>query len=158
MSEKVKVTSLVKGRIVMNLPDLRFRREWPKKGTTLLIDKEILREAIFVSGIEYMFKNGILYIDDMELKIELGLEPEEATEPVNIIPLSDAQMKRFLTVMPVAELKTEIEKLSSNQKSELAAFAIENELISMDRIDLLNKSLGVDLLRAVQLKRQNQED
>lgn len=157
MNEKVKVTSMTKGQIVISIPELRFKREWPKKNTTLPIEKEILREAIFIPGVEFMFKNGILYIDDMDFKIELGLEPESAKEPVNIIPLTDAQMKRILTVLPVSELNRELEKLSENQKRELATYAIENECIDMSKLDILNKALKIDLLRAVQLKRQNQE-
>lgn len=158
MSDKVKVTSMTKGQIVISVPDLRFKREWPKKNTTLPIDKDILREAIFIPGVEYMFKQGILYIDDMDFKIELGLEPETAKEPVNIIALTDAQMKRILTVLPITELKRELEKLTSTQKKELATYAIENECVDMAKIDVLNASLNIDLLRAVQLKRQNQED
>ena len=158
MNDRVKVTSMTKGQIVISVPELRFKREWPKKNTTLPIEKDILREIIFIPGVEYMFKNGILYIDDLDFKIEIGLEPENAKEPVNIIALNDVQMKRILTVLPVSELKKELEKLSANQKRDLATYAIENECVDMAKIDILNASLNIDLLRAVQLKRQNQED
>jgi hypothetical protein len=37
-----------------------------------------------------MLTKGILYIDDMEAKIELGLESPDAKQPENIIVLNDA--------------------------------------------------------------------
>jgi hypothetical protein len=35
-----------------------------------------------------MLDSGVLYIQDMQIKKDLGLEPQEATAPVNIKALS----------------------------------------------------------------------
>jgi len=58
-----------------------------------------------------MFKQGLLYIDNMKDKQDLGLEPLEATEPTNIIALSPKQMEEMLTVKPIAVFKRELSKL-----------------------------------------------
>ena len=157
--EMVMVKSMTKGIVGFNLPDLRLRKEWPKKGARLPVSKDILREAIYNPGVEYMFKNGILFIEDMDFKKELGLEPEDATEPENVIELDDKKMARYITFMPVADLRKEIEKLSSNQKKDLVDYAIEhNTELKMDRVTLINELCHTDLLKAIELKRKAEED
>ena len=44
------------------------------------IDLEVLKEAIYDPGTEYLFKQKILYIDDKEVRIELGLEEPDSEE------------------------------------------------------------------------------
>ena len=84
MNDKVMVTSMVGGTI--SAASLEHR-VWNKKGQKLPVSKDVLREAIYEPGIEYMFKKGILYIDDMEMKIELGLEAPGTTTPTEVYPL-----------------------------------------------------------------------
>ena len=112
MNEKVIVTSMVSGNVGLTLPHLRFVKTWPKKGTKLPIDKEILREAIYDPGVEYMFKNGILYIEDMDFKVELGLEEEGAKAPTAIVPLDEKYLERVLKRMPVAEMRKVIKEMN----------------------------------------------
>jgi hypothetical protein len=131
--EKVKVISTEEGSISINIPDLRLKRRWNKKGAELTIDLDTLKEAMYDPGVEYMFKTGMLYIEDMDKKKKLELEPEDATEPENIIVLSDVQKKRYLTVLPIGEFKDSIKKLSVEQRKELVNFAIENELCDLAR-------------------------
>ena len=101
MDKKVKVVSLVSQRVVLSVPDIRLRRVWERKGAVATIPFDQLEEAMYSPGVERLFTNGILGIDDMEVKIALGLEPEDAKQPVNIITLTDDQRKRYLTVMPI---------------------------------------------------------
>ncbi len=128
MDDKVNVISTVTGTVGITLPELHFKREWPRKGTKLAISKDILREAIYDPGTEYIFKTGMLYIDDMEFKKEIGLEPEDAVEPENVIVLNDKQMKRYLTVAPVRDLREVLPKLSKEQLKNLINYAIEKRV------------------------------
>lgn len=43
MNDKVMVTSMVSGVVGITLPHLLFKKSWPKKGSKLPVDKEILR-------------------------------------------------------------------------------------------------------------------
>ena len=158
MDDKVNVISTVTGTVGITLPELHFKREWPRKGTKLAISKDILREAIYDPGTEYIFKTGMLYIDDMEFKKEIGLEPEDAVEPENVIVLNDKQMKRYLTVAPVRDLKEVLPKLSKEQLKNLVNYAIENELTDIDKCNALKDITGIDVLKAVILNRQNKEE
>ena len=156
--EMVMVKSMTKGIVGFNLPDLRLRKEWPKKGARLPVSKAVLREAIYNPGVEYMFKNGILFIEDMDFKKELGLEPEDATEPKNVIELDDKKMARYISLMPVSELKKELSRLSSNQKKDLVDYAVEHHTeLKMDRVSVIDEVCNTNLLKAIELKKQAEE-
>ena len=94
MDDKVMVTSMVNGIVkVVSLS----HRVWNKKGQTLPVSKDLLREAIYKPGVENMFKTGVLYIEDMDFKIELGLEEEGAKQPTQIIPVDAKYLNRVLS-------------------------------------------------------------
>ena len=156
MDKKVKVVSLVSHRVILTVPELRLRRVWERKGATALIPFEQLEEAMYSPGVENLFKNGTLGIDDMEVKIALGLEPEEAKEPVNIIVLNDEQRKRYLTVMPLHEFKEKIKDLPREQINELAAYAIANKIMDYDKSEEIKKYIDVDVMTAIKLNRDDE--
>ena len=159
-NRKVMVKSESTGRLSINLPELQLKRIWEKKGTIRPISFEDLQQALYVPGVEYMFKEGMLSIESMQDKIDLGLEPEGTKEdnPVNIIILNDSQKKRYLTVLPTPEFKQELEKLPYEQINSLVDYAIEKELMDMDKCDILKEKTGIDIIRAIQLNRQAKEE
>jgi hypothetical protein len=134
-----------------------LRRTWPRMGTKLPIEKDLLREAIYEPGVEYMLKTGILYIDDMDFKIELGLEAEDTKTPTNIIALDDKYMNRVMKLMPMQEMRAAVSKLSENQKRELVDYASSQNDVSMDRLGVLKELTGIDVLKVIELKRQKEE-
>ena len=154
MDDKVMVTSMVGGTISASALN---HRVWNKKGQKLPVSKDILREAIYEPGIEYMFKNGILYIEDMDFKIELGLEAEGTKTPTQIIPMDEKYMARVLKLMPVSEMKKAIDEMSMVQKQELVDFAVKQNDIQLDRIKIVSDKCGVDVLKAIELNRQKGE-
>lgn len=157
MEEKVKVVNLISSRVNINIPDIRLHRVWEKKGAVKTVPFDQLQEAIYNSGVEALFTEGILGIEDLEIKKKLGLEPEEATEPVNIIVLDEAQRKRYLTVMPLNEFKAKIKELPLEQVKELARFAISNELIDFEKAEIIKKMTGTDIIGTIQMNRADQE-
>lgn len=158
MDDKVYVISTVTGMVSINLPDFRFRRDWPKKGTKVAVSKDILREIIYDPGTEYMFKTGMLYIDDLDFKIELGLEPESAEKPENVIVLNEKQMDRYARLAPVSEMREMVSKLSKEQRKNFFDYLVENEITDIARCDAIKELCGFDLLQAVTLNRKNKED
>ena len=155
--EKIRVISKHQGPVSVNIPDLRFKREWPNNGASVLIEKETLEEMMYDSGFKYMIDTGMLYIEDLEVKKELGLEPEDATEPVNIIVLSDNDMKRMMTAMPQFEFDAKLKTLNYEQMLALADFAIKNELGDFGKCDAIKKACGKDILTAIKLNREDKE-
>ena len=155
--EKIRVISKHQGPVSVNIPDLRFKREWPNKGASVFIEKETLEEMMYDSGFKYMIDTGMLYIEDLEVKKELGLEPEDATEPVNIIVLNDNDMKRMMTAMPQFEFDAKLKTLNYEQMLALADFAIKNELGDFGKCDAIKKACGKDILTAIKLNREDKE-
>ena len=156
--EMVTVISTVNGVVGIYLPDLRFKKEWTRKGQKQKIDKELLQDIMYDPGSEYMFRTGMLYIEDMDIKKEIGLEPEEATEPVNIIVLDEKQLNRYLTVMPLHEFKENVKKLSIEQAKNLVDYAVQKESITFDKAEFLEKITGLNAMTMIQLNRKNKED
>ena len=156
--EMVTVISTVNGVVGIYLPDLRFKKEWTRKGQKQKIDKELLQDIMYDPGSEYMFRTGMLYIEDMDIKKEIGLEPEEATEPVNIIVLDEKQLNRYLTVMPLHEFKENVKKLSIEQAKDLVDYAVQKETITFDKAEFLEKVTGLNAMSMIQLNRKNKED
>ena len=156
--EMVTVISTVNGVVGIYLPDLRFKKEWTRKGQRQKIDKDLLQDIMYDPGSEYMFRTGMLYIEDMDIKKEIGLEPEEATEPVNIIVLDEKQLNRYLTVMPLHEFKENVKKLSIEQAKNLVDYAVQKESITFDKAEFLEKITGLNAMSMIQLNRKNKED
>lgn len=155
--EKVKITSQTRGLVSVRIPDLRFSRQWPDRGASVMVDKEMLEEMMFDRGFRYMIENGLLYIEDMEVKKELGIEPEDAEEPVNIVPLTEKEMKRMMTVMPFVEFNAKLKTLNYEQLQALADYAILNELGDFQKCDAVKKACGKDILTAIRLNREDKE-
>lgn len=156
--EMVTVISTVNGVVGIYLPDLRFKKEWTRKGQRQKIDKDLLQDIMYDPGSEYMFRTGMLYIEDMDIKKEIGLEPEDATEPVNIIVLDEKQLNRYLTVMPLHEFKENVKKLSIEQAKNLVDYAVQKETITFDKAEFLEKITGLNAMSMIQLNRKNKED
>ena len=150
-NRKVTIESLSTGRVGIDIPELHLRRRWEKKGAKTTIDLDTLKEAIYYKGVSNLFTDGFL-------KIELGLEPEGATEPENIIILNDAQRQRLLTVAPIRDLKEMLGKISYEQAQELTEYAIDHEITDINRCEVLKTATGVDVIKAVLLRRQAKED
>lgn len=153
MNDKVMVTSMVGGTI--SAASLEHR-VWNKKGQKLPVSKDVLREAIYEPGIEYMFKKGILYIDDMEMKIELGLEAPGTTAPTEVLPVDDKYLNRVLKLMPISEMKAAIDKMSIVQKQELVDYTSKQNDIQLDRLAIVSEKCNVDILKTIELNRQKE--
>lgn len=156
MNDKVIVTSMVGGNIGITLPHIRFNKTWPRKGTKLSIEKDVLREAIYEPGVEYLFKQGILYIDDLDFKIELGLEPEGAEAPTHVA-VDEKYMTRVLKVMPIGEMKKAISEMNEIQRQEFIDFASSQNDISLERIKVIDQVTGANILKIIELKRLKEE-
>ena len=154
MNEKVMVTSMVGGTVSASSLE---HRVWNKKGQKLPVSKDVLREAIYEPGVEYMFKKGILYIEDMDFKIELGLESEGTKAPTEILPVDDKYLNRVLKLMPISEMKAAIDKMSVVQKQELVDYASKQNDIQLDRLAIVSEKCKVDILKTIELNRQKGE-
>jgi predicted nucleotide-binding protein (sugar kinase/HSP70/actin superfamily) len=154
---KVNVTSTTIGEVSVFQPSIPFRASWPSKGSTRAIEEEIIEQLLYTPGFKYMIDTSMLYIEDMAAKKKLGIEPEDATEPVNVIVLSDADKNKYMKVYPLEKFKTEIKKLSREQIIDLADYAIENKITDFDKSEVIEKACGKNIIKGIQLAKQNKE-
>lgn len=150
-NKKIMVVSNTIGEVVINVPSMHFRRVWERKGSKKPIDLEVLREIIYDPGVERMFKRGVLYIEDMPTKIELDLEPQGAEFPVNIVILTDEQRKTLLSdATDLKKFRTICDGISKQELANLADFAIEKEMVNLDKCRYLKIKTGKDILKTIE--------
>ena len=157
MADMVKIRSNTEGTISLYDPTIPVRKTLEKKGAVAIIEKDKLIQLYFNSSLETALRAGMIIIEDKDFLYEVGYITEKE-EKVEQVELTTNFMKRCIGMMPLAELTATLKKLSSYQIQELVDFAILNHKdLKMDRIDLLNKVSGKNILRAVELHRADQE-
>ena len=158
MENRVNVKSTVDAYVSITDPQTRINRVWERKGVVRQFTIDELRELSYDNGIWNMLQDGTLYIEDMEAKIELGLESPDATEPQNVIVLTDQQKKRYLTVAPIQDLKDICSKLTTVEIDNLIDYAIENQIVNYDKCEYLKKLTGRDIVKSIELIRADNND
>lgn len=157
--DNIKIKSMAKATVGITVPELSLRRTWARKGAIQLIPMELLEQAFYLPGVEYMFKTGILYIEDRAARITLGLETDSSSgleEKVEMIVLTDEYTQKLLTSIPLKEFRETLDKLSGPQLNELATSAIDFRITDYQRCLLLKERTGRDVLKIVM--RANEED
>ena len=160
MADMVKVRSASDATVVINSPETMMVKTWPKRGSFHFVSRDVLLQSYYNSSLEYLVTKGLLVVEDNEFLREVGLliETEDKTEKV-VIELSEDMMKKCLGAMPLWELTQTLEKLSSHQISDLVEYAVRNHTeLKMDRMELLGKASGKNILKAIELYRAAQED
>lgn len=154
---RVEVINTANAQVSIRQIDLHFDHTWQKKNDKFMIDFDLLEQMLYDNGTRTIFEDGVLYIKDMQTKIDLGLEPEGAEEPENIIVLEESQMKRYMTVLPLHEFKENLDKMSNEQCLALVQFAIKNKTVDFDKFEYLQKRTGVDAYRAIKMEKEAEE-
>ena len=155
---KINVKSLAVGEVSVFQPSIPFKASWPSKGSTRQIDEEVLEQLMYTPGFEYMINNGILYIEDMDAKKKLGIEPEDATAPVNVIVLTDADKRKYMVNYDFNKFKEQVKKLGYEQVRDLAEFAIQNKLADFEKCEFIKEICGKDIIQAIRLSSKNKEE
>ena len=153
----VMVRSASDWTLVMDVPHLNLHRVWTKRGQKYPIERDALIQAYYRPAVEALFRDGALVTDDKEFLREVGLLDEE--DKSIVYELTDNTKNRLIKLMPLSEVRMELAKMSHNQILELADYAILHYTdLAMDRIDILSKASGKDILTAIKNHRAAQED
>lgn len=154
----VMVKSASDCTIVIDLPNLQFRREWKRRDAVYPIDRDLLEQAFYEPAVEYLIRNGLLIVEDKQFLFDVGMiNALEEESPVK--ELTEKEIKKLLKYTPVKELTDELKKLSPVQLEELGNYAIEHyEDVANDRLTILNKATGKDMLKAIQNQIASKEE
>ena len=157
MSDKIKVISAARGRCVINNRDLGIKRVWQSRGDAVLFTKEQIEALMYDPAFSNMVNEGYLYIEDMEVKKEIGVEPEDAVAPTRIL-MDEKQLKRFWKDMPLGQFKVEVKNLTKQQITSLADYAIEHgDEGSIEKANYLSTISDRNILKGIELNRQSKE-
>lgn len=151
----VAVKSMVNARVSVKDPTYGVNRRWDRKGQQITLPYSVVEGMLWQDGFRHLIEGGILYIDSLKDKQDLGLEPEDVKEPVNIIVLTEIQMKNLLTTTPFIVFKKELQMLTRTQIDNLIEYAIKNQLIDIQKCSFLKKLTGRDIISAI---KANEED
>lgn len=154
---KVNIVNATRGSVFVEVREIPFRHDWTVQGAKFAVEHEVLEQLMYDKGFKYIIDTGILYIEDMEEKKALGIEPEEAEEPVNVIVLTDKERRRYMVNLSLEEFKEKVRKLSYEQVTQLADYAVANRLADFDKAEFLKELCGRDILQAIRLSAQNKE-
>lgn len=146
----VRIKSTQRATVGLTVPHLNLRRTWARKGAIQQIPFELLEQAIYEPGVEYLFKTGVLFIDDLQTRVALGLEEAEVTEETAVLfELTDEVAEELLMKTPLKEMREKVEAMSRIQATELANVAIEKNLTDYQRCRILQEKTGKDVLSIV---------
>lgn len=153
----VMVRSASDWTLVMDVPHLNLHRVWTKRGQKFPIERSALMQAYYRPAVEQLFREGSLITDDRDFLREVGLLDEN--EESIVYELTETMKTRLIKLMPLIEVRNELAKMSASQIEELANYAITHyQDLVMDRIDLLSKASGKDLMVAIRNYRAAMED
>lgn len=157
MADMIKVRSLTDGTVSLYDPTIPVRKLFEKRGSVAFIEKDKMIQLYYNSSLQDALRQGMLVIDDKDFLYEVGYIIDKDA-PSEVIELDENLMKRCIGLMPVAEFVGVLKKLSSYQIQELVDYAIEhNRDLRMDRIEILDKVSGKNILRAIELYKAAQE-
>ena len=152
----IKVRSESDQTIVINVPELGIHRTFRKRGQEYPFERNALYQAYYDPSVEYLFTHGMVTTDDVDFKINFGLMEEEKDV---VYVLTDAQKKRMIKLMPLAEVKRELAKMNDEQIEELVEYAITNyKDLNLDRIDVFSKVSGKDMMKCIDNYKKSLED
>ena len=150
----INLKNMVNKTVGVKLPEYGVNRKWTTKGQVIPLPYDTVEQMLWHEGFRKMIDRGILYIENMQDKIDLGLEPADASEPENIKVLSDIQIKNLLISQPYEVFKREVSSLNMTQINNIVNYAIANEIVDVQKAELLRIVSDIDILKAISNKKE----
>ena len=151
----VIVKNMVNAQVGVKDATTGMLRRWNKRGHCVQIPFDVMEQLMWQDGFRRMIENGILYIESLQDKIDLGIEPYGTDKPVNIIVLSDKRMEELMTTTPLDVFKTEIQQLPRVQVDNLIEYAITNKKVDSAKCAFLKLVTGKDIFKAITVREED---
>jgi hypothetical protein len=145
----VEVTNNSTGSVSYYSEFSRTLRKWDKPNSTKKISLEELRELVGSSG-GYELLENFLLIKNMEVREDLGL-------PVNKEYMLDEKEIKAVLKKSVDVLENTLENTSDSIKEKIAQSAIDTKLSDLDKLEVIKDHSGVDVLAAIQEKKEEEK-
>lgn len=139
----VYVTNMANHKVGIKMPDLNLKVVWEKRGARKPISEEKLQMAMYDAGVEYMFNQGILVVEDKEVEKELNIEE---------VALTDKQMENLWKNATSVDFKIRVKDLPYEQIKLLANWAVENNIMDLKKAEIIKELIGTDIITKVTFK------
>lgn len=139
----VYVTNMANHKVGIKMPDLNLKVVWEKRGARKPISEEKLQMAMYDAGVEYMFNQGILVIEDKEVEKELNIEE---------VALTDKQMENLWKNATNVDFRIRVKELPYEQIKLLANWAVENNIMDLKKAEIVKEFIGTDIITKVTFK------
>lgn len=139
----IYVTNMANHKVGIKMPDLNLKVVWEKRGARKPIPEEKLQMAMYDAGVEYMFNQGILVIEDKEVEKELNIEE---------VALTDKQMENLWRNATNVDFKIRVKELPYEQIKLLANWAVENNIMDLKKAEIIKELIGTDIITKVTFK------
>lgn len=136
---KVEVWNNSMGRVSFILDEKKYL--WDKSGGKKIVALEVLKELVNITG-GYTLLNEELLIKDTSIREELGL-------PVSQGQMLDGKGITELLSKSSGEIEAVLSDSNSAVLEKVAAEAIKLKISDLDKMDVIEKYSGVDVLTAV---------
>ncbi len=147
--------NMVNGTVCLLKPELGIIRKWQKFGQTMGLPFDLVEQLLWDNGFRNLIEDGTLYIENMQDKIDLGLEPDGATAPENIIVLDETKMANMWDNQPITVFKAEVSNLPDTQVQNLIEYAIEHDKVNDEKCLYLKELTKRDILVAISRKQDD---
>lgn len=149
----VNFRSTSTGKVIIHEPAYNIHREFPNYGSVQRIPYEIVEQLLWSNGFKNLLEKGFIYIDNMQDKIDLGLEAPDTKEPTRYKVLNDGQIITLLKVRSLEDFKKEIDTLPAEQIARVVDYAIKNNIVDFDKANYLKDVTGTDILSVIAMNR-----
>lgn len=153
----VRFRNTTSGKVIVHEPAYGVHREFLGMGAVQMIPFDIVEQLLWRPGFRNMITAGIIYIDDMQDKIDLQLEEPDTKVPTKIKVLTPEQMLALLKVKSYEEFVDELSTISIDQANAIVDYAAENSLIDPQKINYLKEVTGRDVVSIIARKRQAED-
>lgn len=156
-NRNVVFKSMVGKTVIVNEPAYGIRRVFPNKGAIQTIPFNIVEQLLWSNGFRNMLSTGVLYIENMQDKIDLGLEEPGTKIPTKIRILTDEQMLTLLKVRSYDDFVKELASLSLDQANAIVDYAVRTQTIDTQKVDYLKEVTGRDVIKIIARNKENAE-
>lgn len=152
-NKMVTIRSSVNATVVLDSPTNNLHRVWSRAGAIQRVPFDVLEIIVYEPGVEYLFKTGILYIDDENIKGALGWNDDP--EMPKIVYVDAAKAKEYLA-LPEEDFTKTLKSLTNEQRKIVAETAIAEKYNDLKKARILTEMTGIEVTKAIDLAVQEQ--
>ena len=153
MERNVKIVSMVDNIVSVRKPEYNIYRSWKNRGQTFTIPFDTVQQLLWDTGFKNLIYSGILYIPDLQDKIDLGIEEEGTTEAKNVVAFTEEKMvELFSDKVSMEEFIKIMTTVPRTQVDILIEYAIEKEIVDVKKDKFLLELTGKDILVGISRK------